>query len=315
MNYDLTVIIPFFNSKRFITKILKNCLDISKKNNIEFIFVDNNSSDKSFKILKEKSNNLDIKFYKSNKQDGQGPGVARNIGIKKACSENIMFLDIDDLIHLDGIKKLIPYIKKNKFNLLYLKKNVFPSIKSKIFFSPYRYFNKSNINIFFRNSINMQSIAIIYKKNFLIKQKIFFKKGIYEDIFFIFKCHFFNRKKIKFFNKKFYLKKNYHNSITNSKINRYHILSRFNAWKDIYFFLKSKISKNKFKKINYDLQFRIRGEIYNDYIKIEKYYNLNKKIKNALVNYLLHSYLKILDKKFLPVTNKDHILKRLLNNV
>ena len=73
-------------------------------------------------------------------------------------------LDIDDLIHLDGIKKLIPYIKKNKFNLLYLKKNVFPSIKNKIFFSPYRYFNKSNLNIFFRNSINMQSIAIIYKK-------------------------------------------------------------------------------------------------------------------------------------------------------
>ena len=63
------------------------------------------------------------------------------------------------------------------------------------------------------------------------------------------------------------------------------------------------------------MQFRIRGEIYNDYIKIEKYYNLNKKIKNALVNYLLHLYLKILDKKFLSVTNIDHILKRLLNNV
>ena len=48
MSYDLTIIIPFYNSQKFISKNLENFLIIQKKHNIEIIYIDNNSKDKHF---------------------------------------------------------------------------------------------------------------------------------------------------------------------------------------------------------------------------------------------------------------------------
>ena len=54
MIYDLSIIIPFYNSKKFINRSLKNSLEISKKNhNVEIIYVNNNSKDLSSSIIKK----------------------------------------------------------------------------------------------------------------------------------------------------------------------------------------------------------------------------------------------------------------------
>ena len=93
------------------------------------------------------------------------PGVARNLGVTKSNSNNILFVDSDDYL-VDGfIIKLIKFIKTNKFNLIYLNKS------SKVKLSPYNKYNKATLEKFFRKSTNMQSISIVFKKKFLIKNK------------------------------------------------------------------------------------------------------------------------------------------------
>ena len=122
MSYDLSIIIPFYNSKKLVNQSLKNLLRINKTfSNIEIIYVNNNSNDGSEAIVKSKIKNLEnISLYRTSKEMGMGPGVARNLGIKKSNSNNLFFLDIDDKIEIKHLNKLIKYCKKYLNNFIFL---------------------------------------------------------------------------------------------------------------------------------------------------------------------------------------------------
>ena len=309
MRYDLTIIIPFFNSKENILKNFNKFLKISKKYKIEIIYVDNNSTDNASFVINEKiSNCSSIKIFKTNKKLGMGPGVARNLGVTKSNSNNILFVDSDDYL-VDGfIIKLIKFIKTNKFNLIYLNKS------SKVKLSPYNKYNKATLEKFFRKSTNMQSISIVFKKKFLIKNKLKFKKGIFEDIFYLFKCHYYNTKEIGFFKHKIYIKTNNQFSITNVLITLNHIKFKFKALNSIVSFLRKTLKKNNFEKLNNDIQYRLRGEFTDQYKAITNS-KITKTNKVIFVNYLKKLYKKIIKKEFEVITYKDKYTKKKLFNV
>ena len=180
--------------------------------------------------------------------------------------------------------------------------------------APYLEYNKKCLDIFFQNTNNMQSIAIIFDKKFLLNHKIKFEKNIYEDIFYIFKCHYYNLKKIDHFTNNIYIKINHQSSITNTKKSLNHVICKFNAFKNIELFLKKKLTKNSFKKLNTSIQYRWRGEFANEYDQIIKS-SMNKYKKVIFVNYLKQLYKKKIKKDFLAITNKDKITKNILFNV
>ena len=309
MSYDLTIIIPFFNSKKNILKNFSKYLKISKKYKIETIYIDNNSTDNTFLIINKKISNFsNIKIFKTNKKLGMGPGIARNLGVTKSNSNNILFVDSDDYLIENLVNKLIRFTKTNNFNLIYLNKI------SKLKLSPYNNYNKVSLKKFFRNSTNMQSIAIVFKKKFLIKNKLKFKKGIYEDIFYLFKCHFYNKKKIGFFKHKIYIKENNRLSITNALITLNHINFKFKAWKSIVSFLRKNLKRYNFEILKNDIQYRLRGEFYYQYKEI-----ISSKIKKTnkvlFVNHLKKLYKKIISEKFVDITYKDKHTKKKLFNV
>jgi len=310
MKYKIAIIIPFYNPKKFIKINLSNILKLSQKfQNIEIIYVDNNSTDNSYEIIKDKiANYNNIKLFQTTKKYGQGPGIARNLGVLKSNSKYILYLDADDIIRINNIENFLNLIGKTNVNIIYLRK------KSEQPSSPYLRYNKKNLNSFFKNRNNMEVISIAFYKDFLIKNKIFFYKYIYEDIFYLFKCHFFNKKKILFYNKIVYEKKFYENSITNSKPSYYHFKSKFEAWKSIYFFLKKRLTKKELDKIFPDIQYRWRGEFANEYNKILKL-NLNSKVgdKNKFTKYIIQKYGTFIIKEFTASTLKDRIVKKILN--
>ena len=315
MLYELTIIIPFYNAQNFVKKSLQNTLSISKKYNVEIIYVDNNSTDKSFSISSDiikKINN--IKIFKTLKKSGMGPGVARNLGVLKAKSKYILFLDIDDFLEIKYFERLLNLIKKNNNNFIYLNKKIISTNIIKATEAPYLEYNKKCLDIFFQNTNNMQSIAIIFDKKFLLNHKIKFEKNIYEDIFYIFKCHYYNLKKIDHFTNNIYIKINHQSSITNTKKSLNHVICKFNAFKNIELFLKKKLTKNSFKKLNTSIQYRWRGEFANEYDQIIKS-SMNKYKKVIFVNYLKQLYKKKIKKDFLAITNKDKITKNILFNV
>ena len=85
MSFEISVIIPFLNAYKFINKSFQNSKDIIKKENIQIIYIDNNSKDGSASILKRKISNIkSISLLKTKKSMGLGPGIARNLGTKFA---------------------------------------------------------------------------------------------------------------------------------------------------------------------------------------------------------------------------------------
>ena len=105
----ISIIIPVYNGGNFLQRCFAT-LDAQKYHNLEFIFVNNNSTDHSEKMIEQ--------YCKSRQNaqllqcEQQGPGAARNKGIDFSRGEYISFLDADDelepdkhTILLDGFKQ------------------------------------------------------------------------------------------------------------------------------------------------------------------------------------------------------------------
>lgn len=174
----LTIIIPIYNASDYLSGALSS---IRRQNlNIEIILIDDASTEDYTNILNE-YRDLNIKYIKLKKN--KGPGNARNIGLKYANTEYILFLDSDD--ELIDIEPLINNINNHKLvigfedidgingihfgNLhgkLYLKSII---DKYKIKFPSIYYGEDTVFNIKYILSINNEDIKIIndltYKYN------------------------------------------------------------------------------------------------------------------------------------------------------
>ncbi len=105
----VSVIIPLYNSEKYIEKTLNSVLSQTYED-IEIIVIDDGSTDKGGDIAKGfAENDSRIQYFKI---ENGGPGNARNVGMSKATGEYIGFCDGDDIIQPDMLSKLVFYIEK-----------------------------------------------------------------------------------------------------------------------------------------------------------------------------------------------------------
>ncbi len=103
----VSVIIPIYNVERFI----KRCAESLMKqtlNDMEFIFVDDCSSDNSIDILKrivEEYPNRNVSVLKQ--PVNRGVSAARELALSKATGKYIGFCDSDDWVDIDMYEKLV----------------------------------------------------------------------------------------------------------------------------------------------------------------------------------------------------------------
>ena len=95
--YKVSVIMPVYNAEKYLKNTLNSVINQTIGfENIELILVDDKSTDNSRNIIKEYSNNYpNIKAIFLDENSGCA-GIPRNIGIKNATSDYIMFIDDDD---------------------------------------------------------------------------------------------------------------------------------------------------------------------------------------------------------------------------
>ena len=119
-NPKISVIIPVFNSEKYLEKAVESILFQSFKD-FEIICVDDGSTDNSLKLCyreAEKDNRNCIKIIH---QDNKGVSAARNKGIEAAKADYIVFLDADAAFYnhfydYDGkIINRIPRLKTGKY--------------------------------------------------------------------------------------------------------------------------------------------------------------------------------------------------------
>ncbi|WP_088012483.1 glycosyltransferase family 2 protein [Gottfriedia acidiceleris] len=97
----ISVIIPVYNVEKYISTCLDSVLAQSMID-FEVLLINDGSTDRSA-VICDKYSNKDkrVKVYH---KENSGPSSARNLGIKKASGEYIMFIDADDYIDQDTFR-------------------------------------------------------------------------------------------------------------------------------------------------------------------------------------------------------------------
>ncbi len=114
----LSVIVPCFNSEKYILNALNSLLQI-KLISTEIIVINDGSYDKTKDYIESfismHKSSINVQFFN---QSNKGVSAARNLGIKKASGVYIGFLDSDDVI-LDGFDALVlPIIKDHEPDII-----------------------------------------------------------------------------------------------------------------------------------------------------------------------------------------------------
>lgn len=110
----VSVIIPVYNTEQYLKPCIESLLNQTLKD-IEFIFINDGSTDSSLKIIEEYAKkHKSIKVYTTT---NQGVGKARNLGLEKAKGEYIGFVDSDDYVNKHYFEELYRVAKKHQTDI------------------------------------------------------------------------------------------------------------------------------------------------------------------------------------------------------
>ena len=104
----ISIVVPVHNAERYIEKTVESIL-AQTIDNYEVLLVEDNSTDGSFRILKEISDQR-VRVLKTTIQ--HGAAAARNLGVAEAKGRYIAFLDADDLWKPDKLEKTLKFMQE-----------------------------------------------------------------------------------------------------------------------------------------------------------------------------------------------------------
>ncbi len=183
MMTKVSVIIPCFNSAKYVHKAINTCLNQSLSE-IEIILVDDGSTDQTPGILKQfESGDKRIKVLTHAQNKGLGP--ARNTGIKAAQGEYIFFLDSDDYLHLNTFEVLYEKAKAENLDILQGQHIRHENEKKQILPRDLIPFPEPVTGTdYFKQAIFIEPKACgkLWNRAFMKKYNLQFPSGFYEDI-------------------------------------------------------------------------------------------------------------------------------------
>lgn len=103
---DLSIIVPLYNSEKFIHTCVLGFINQKTKYDFEVILVNDGSKDQTLAIAEEYQNKYPDKIVVI-EQDNTGISGARNKGIKAAKGRYLSFVDHDDLVDAYFVEKLM----------------------------------------------------------------------------------------------------------------------------------------------------------------------------------------------------------------
>ncbi len=154
----LSIIIPCYNEKETIKKIINKIYKFSNIKNKEIIVVDDGSTDGTRQILNKLKSKIKKKILLKN---NSGKGKAIRVGLKHISGQIVLIQDADLEYHPKDYKKLIKPIINKEFQVVYgsrvLSQKSRYSIKNG-FYSVFRIFF-NHILTLFSNIVNSQNLT------------------------------------------------------------------------------------------------------------------------------------------------------------
>lgn len=114
--YDLTIIIPAYNSAKWIGECLESVLTQETAFMYKVVVINDGSTDNTLEIIKsyeKQFSNLQIID-----QENKGYSGARNVALKEIESDYIMFVDSDDILYEGAISALMVVAVKNNADIV-----------------------------------------------------------------------------------------------------------------------------------------------------------------------------------------------------
>lgn len=178
---NISIIIPVYNAEKYLEDMINSIVNnMIKENNIEILFIDDNSTDLSKNIIKRYMNKYNFISLYENKENF-GASISRNIGIENAKNDYIMFVDADDILDKEWFD-IINYIEKDD-DVIYFNENIDSNSSKSQMLKYIIGYNDENICI-------AGPFSKIFKKSFLLKNNIFFNPDLIngEDMIFNVNC-------------------------------------------------------------------------------------------------------------------------------
>jgi hypothetical protein len=211
----VSVIIVNWNTKNYLDKCLHSLeTNAGDRITLEIIVIDNNSSDESVTMVKERHPDIRLIENKNN----VGFAKANNIGIEKASGDYILLLNPDTLVKQNSIKKLLQFLQNNQTygavgpkilnsdgTIQYECARNFPTVLSEFFVTStiYKRFPANKFAgrylITYWNHEDSRDVACISGACMLIRKRCFDSIGLLDESFFMYAedtdfCYRLNKK-------------------------------------------------------------------------------------------------------------------------
>lgn len=111
----ISIVLPVYNVEKYLPECIESLVN-QTLNDLEFIFIDDGSTDNSLQIIQDYAKN-DSRFVIIS-QKNQGPGIARNMGLKLAKGEYVTCLDPDDWFEFNAMELLYKKLKQTNAEVL-----------------------------------------------------------------------------------------------------------------------------------------------------------------------------------------------------
>ena len=269
MDIKFSVILPAYNVENYLEQAVDSVLNQNYKN-WELIIVNDGSTDQTLKKAKSfKNNNIKV-FSTKNK----GVANARNVGLKNATGDYVVFLDGDDYLEPWLFKQINTLVKKNSNVDAFI--GTFNCIKEQDYFKYLRpeILEKKRINDCSHEQIleYIYEIRLIFtvwrfivKRSFIEENKLFFEpKILHEDEDWVARMLVYARN-FYCITKPFYNYRIRENSIMRNTSFEYFKLKNDSRYRNASFFIDWAVGKDEYiRKFLYRCAYKNVEQVYQD---------------------------------------------------
>ena len=173
----VSIIVPVYNVEEYLEKCLSSICN-QTYTNLEIIIVDDGTKDRSGEIA-DKINAKDDRVIVVHKANG-GVSSARNVGLKKATGDYIVFVDSDDYLEKDYVEYYVSIIEETNADVI-CGLNHFSVWNPKVN-NDNSFYSLDNISAMvdiYTEKINVAVWNKMYSRDLIIRENIIFDENIW----------------------------------------------------------------------------------------------------------------------------------------